>query len=108
MTDKNNPEKAAKELTMLLMYLTRFNERSRFESDLDMAWKGYDFDIINELDEEGYIRQGSHRSKSVHENILNKIDALKRDVRLNFLMDDWNSRVDESGRAECRSVWYNG
>lgn len=65
MTDKNNPEKAAKELTMLLMYLTRFNERSRFESDLDMAWKGYDFDIINELNEEGYIRQGSHRSKSV-------------------------------------------
>ncbi len=34
-------------------YLTRFNERSRFESDLDMAWKGYDFDTINELDEEG-------------------------------------------------------
>jgi len=34
MTDKTNPEKAAKELTILLMYLTRFNEQSRFESDL--------------------------------------------------------------------------
>lgn len=65
MTDKNDPEKAVKELTMLLMYLTRFNERGRFESDLDMAWKGYDFDIINELNEEGYIRQGGYRSKSV-------------------------------------------
>ena len=62
MTDKTNPEKAAKELTILLMYLTRFNEQSRFESDLDMAWKGFDFDIINELDKEGYIRQGCHRS----------------------------------------------
>jgi len=30
-----------------------------------------------------------------HENILNKIDALKRDVRLNFLMDDWSSGADE-------------
>lgn len=54
----------------------------------------------------GGISAASKRDK--HENILNKIDALKRDVRLNFLMDDWNSRVDESGRAECRSVWYNG
>ena len=63
--DKTNPEKAIKELTMLLMYLTRFNEGNRFGSDLDIAWKGYDFDIINELDEEDYIRQGNHRSKSV-------------------------------------------
>jgi len=30
MTDKTNPEKAAKELTILLMYLTRFNEQGRF------------------------------------------------------------------------------
>ena len=30
-----------------------------------MAWKGYDFDIINELDDEDYISQGSYRSKSV-------------------------------------------
>lgn len=63
--DKTNPDKAIKELTMLLMYLTRFSEGNRFGSSLDMAWKGYDFDIINELDEEDYIRQGSHKSKSV-------------------------------------------
>lgn len=63
--DKTIPEKAIKELTMLLMYLTRFSEGNRFGSSLDMAWKGYDFDIINELDEEDYIRQGSHKSKSV-------------------------------------------
>lgn len=63
--DRTNPEKAIKELTMMLMYLTRFNEGKRFGSSLDMAWKGYDFEIINELDEEDYIRQGSHKSKSV-------------------------------------------
>ncbi len=59
---KTNPEKAVKELTMLLMYLTRFNEGDRFNSSFDMAWKGYDFDTINELDEDDYIRQGSYRS----------------------------------------------
>jgi hypothetical protein len=87
MTDKNNPEKAAKELTMLLMYLTRFNERSRFESDLDMAWKGYDFDIINELDEEGYIRQGSHRSKSVV--ITEEGMRLSRELLAKYNISDW-------------------
>ena len=50
--DKTNPEKSRKELTMLLMYLSRFNEGNGFGSSIDMAWKGYDFDIINELDEE--------------------------------------------------------
>jgi len=63
--DKTNPEQAMKELTLLLMYLSRFNEGGRFGSSLDMAWKGYDFDIMNALDVEDYIRQGSHRSKSV-------------------------------------------
>ncbi|WP_353097068.1 DUF6429 family protein [Tissierella praeacuta] len=63
--DKTTPEKAVKELTIMLMYLSRFNEKGRFDTEMDMAWKGYDFDIINELDEEDYIRQGSYRSKSV-------------------------------------------
>jgi hypothetical protein len=44
MMDQINPDKAIKELTVLLMYLQRFNEQSRFALALDMAWKGYDFD----------------------------------------------------------------
>lgn len=87
MTDKSNPEKAAKELTMLLMYLTRFTERCCFESDLDMAWKGYDFDIINELNEEGYIRQGSHRSKSVA--ITGEGMKLSKELLAKYNISDW-------------------
>ncbi len=87
MMDKTNPEKAVKELTMLLMYLTRFNEGGRFESDLDMAWKGYDFDIINELDEEDYIRQGSFRSKSVA--ITDKGMKLSRELLGKYNISDW-------------------
>ena len=63
--DKITPEKAMEELTMVLMYLSRFNENNHFDSSMDMAWKGYDFDIINELDDKDYIRQGRYRSKSV-------------------------------------------
>ncbi|WP_446897854.1 DUF6429 family protein [Clostridium sp. LBM24168] len=85
--DKTNPEKAVKELTMLLMYLTRFKERDYFESDLDMAWKGYDFDIINELDKEDYIRQGSHRSKSVA--ITDEGMKLSRELLAKYNISDW-------------------
>lgn len=37
--------------------------------------------------------QASKQDK--HQSILNKIDALKRDVRLDFLMSEWESESDE-------------
>lgn len=51
-----------KELTMMLLYLTSWTEK-----DIDgcqRSWKGYDFDVLNELAEEGFISD-SKRSKSV-------------------------------------------
>lgn len=67
--DKTNASEAMKELTLLLMYLSRFSEKDRFSNGEDFyAWKGYDFDIINGLNDEDFIRQGKHpsRSKSVY------------------------------------------
>lgn len=67
--DKTKAGEAMKELTMLLMYLSRFSEKDRFSNGEDFyAWKGYDFDIINGLDDEDFIRRGKHpsRSKSVY------------------------------------------
>lgn len=54
---------------------------------MDMAWKGYDFDIINELDEEDYIRQGSHRSKSVA--ITEEGIKLAQNLMEKFNIADW-------------------
>lgn len=45
--NRTKPEEAVKELTMLLMYLTRFHEKNHLIETCDIAWKGYDFDIIN-------------------------------------------------------------
>ncbi len=62
-------KQAMKELTMALLYLSRFCEREKFsEAKNFYAWKGYDFDILNLLDEEDYIRQGNRpsRTKSVY------------------------------------------
>lgn len=70
------------------MYLTRFNESDRFGSNLDISGKGYDFDIIDELDEEGYIRQGKHRSKSVA--ITEEEIKLSQSLLHKYNILDWN------------------
>lgn len=54
--NKTTADQAMKELTMVLLYLSRFTEQDRFSDSKDFyAWKGYDFDILNELDEENCI-----------------------------------------------------
>lgn len=85
--DKTNPKAAVKELTLILMYLTRFNRGRRFASDLDSAWKGYDFGIIDELDEEDNIIQGSHRSKSVA--ITEQGMKLAQELLEKYNISDW-------------------
>lgn len=62
--EKIQAENAVKELTLVLMYLTRFSESNRFYTSENMAWKGYSFKVLDELEEDGFINQGSHRSKS--------------------------------------------
>lgn len=62
---KTEAKQAMEELTMILMYLSRFAEGEKFSEAKDFyAWKGYDFDIINKLWDEDYICQGSHPSKT--------------------------------------------
>ncbi len=53
-----------KELTLLLLYLTSWEEDVGL-SKVHRSWKGYPFDVLDELTEEGYI-SGSIRAKSVY------------------------------------------
>lgn len=85
--NKTKAEEAMNELTLLLMYLSRFTEKDRFAVIENIAWKGYDFDVINELDEKDYIRQGSHRSKSVV--ITDKGVELSRKLLDKYHIEDW-------------------
>ena len=67
MNEKAETKKAIKELTLLLMYLNRFTEEKDFKTAKNFyAWKGYNFDIINKLDDEDFISQGKYRNKSVY------------------------------------------
>lgn len=86
--DKTKAKEAMKELTMTLIYLSRFTEgRDFFGAEDFRAWRGYDFDVLDELDEEDYIRQGSRRSKSVYITDAGKQWA--QELLEKYGIDDW-------------------
>lgn len=63
--DKTSAKIAMEELTMMLLYLSHFTEKDRFSNENDLyAWKDYNFDVLNKLDDEDYIRQGSRPSRT--------------------------------------------
>ena len=51
MNEKISKEETIRELTIALMYLNRFSDQEGRPFNL-LAWKGYEFDTINRLDEE--------------------------------------------------------
>ena len=66
-------EKITYELTLLLMYLTSWEEDGYIALENDMpkkakiktCWKGYDFDIINKLTDENYLYYSKGKSVSL-------------------------------------------
>ena len=45
-----NAHDAMRELTVMLIYLSRFSQGEKYDEATDFyAWKGYNFDILNEL-----------------------------------------------------------
>jgi hypothetical protein len=65
--------KNIEELTLLLMYLTSWEEKGYAKDDngniieakIKNCWKGYSFDSINELTNKGLLYSSSYKSKSV-------------------------------------------
>lgn len=93
-----NPKQAMEELTLMLLYLSKFSEADRFSDRKDYyAWKGYAFGILNELDEKDYIHQGSHPSRS--KSVYITPDGLEhaRELLQKYHIADWD-RKDESER----------
>ncbi len=61
MSDVND---AIRELTLLLLYLTSWEEDAGI-AKIYRSWKGYPFETLNELADEGFI-DGSRKAKSVY------------------------------------------
>ena len=80
-----------KDLTLMLMYLTSWEERlvpelhekhdrPGFRPQIRRTWKGYDFGILNELTDEGLVNAGN-RSKSASftdEGMAKALELLKQ------------------------------
>ena len=58
-------EKNIEELTLLLMYLTSWDNDNPLEENYKECWKGYFFDIINELTNKCYLFPSKYKNKSV-------------------------------------------
>lgn len=85
MSKINNSElhQKVKELTLLLLYLNSWEE-SELGVKCRRSWKGFDFDILNELADEGLIG-GSYRSKSVSigDEGIKKVEKLLKKYNFN-------------------------
>lgn len=55
--EKKTLEETIEELSLMLMYLTRFQDDNEFCRYMEVTWKGYDFDTINKLSAMDLIRQ---------------------------------------------------
>jgi len=87
--NKTQAKEAMKELTMVLLYLSSFTEKNPFdEDDIYRSWKGYDWDVIDKLDDEEYISKGSPRSKSVYLTSAG-VDYAKR-ILDKYSINDWD------------------
>lgn len=88
--DSINPKDAMKELTMALIYLSRFCENNRLRDENDYyAWKGYNFDILNELDENDFIRQGNRPSKTKSVYITSDGINYAKEILAKYGIKDW-------------------
>lgn len=81
-------EEQIKELTLLLAYLTSWNEKDRLlKQELKKSWKGYDFNILNKLNEERYIYQENKKKYLIWED--KGIEEAKR------LINKYNINIEE-------------
>ena len=82
--EKTRPDVAMKELAMMLMYLSRIVEK---DASMPYAWKGYDFQVLNDLDADDCIDQGRYGTKRAY--ILDKGVDYARSLLAKYGIEDW-------------------
>lgn len=80
--ESSNNNKMLQQLTLLLIYLNAWKEKDITGASIYRAWKGYDFEVIDRLKEEGDI-EFSKTAKSLYisENGIRKAEALLEELK---------------------------
>lgn len=87
-------DKAVYDLTLALIYLTimpamtgrRAKKSDFWNADAYIAWKGYNFDILNRLADDGYTLD-NHRNKSL--NLTDEGIQRAREILEQYGIADW-------------------
>ncbi|WP_121616005.1 DUF6429 family protein [Virgibacillus halodenitrificans] len=58
-------DQVVRDLTLMLLYLTSWKEEG-IDGEYHRAWKGYPFEVLDQLRDEEELISGSNRSKSVY------------------------------------------
>ncbi len=78
--------KLIRDLTLMLLYLTSWNEDT-FLGQTRRSWKGYPFETLNRLSEEGLIN-GSRRAKSIWLTEAGEDEARRLLAQYGLITDD--------------------
>lgn len=79
MREKKTFEQSVEELSLMLMYLTRHQDKNEFCRYRELSWKGYDFDVLERLEKEDALWQP--RSRRGYERYLYLSEEGKRKAR---------------------------
>ena len=85
---KISPDQALHDLTLALIYLTRFKERGRlrFDDQLFRAWKSYDWNTLDKLSEEELIID-RHGNKSLY--LTEEGETKAKEILEQYGIKDW-------------------
>ena len=86
------PDQAIRDLTIALMYLTRFSEGEKFsEAKVFYAWKGYDFDVLKEFDDKDLVSLGNNPARTKRAYLTKEGMEYAKAVLDKLGIDDWQA-----------------
>jgi ribosomal protein S18 acetylase RimI-like enzyme len=95
--NKKSRQQAIEELSLMLMYLTRFQDNNDFCRYMETSWKSYDFNALDELEKKELLYQPK-KSKCVYLSEQGKAQARK-------LLDEYQiADKDILEKYEFRSI----
>lgn len=103
--NKKSREQAIEELSLMLIYLTRFQDNNEYCRYLENSWKGYDFDTLNALENKELLFQPkkskcvylSEEGKETARKLLAEYNIADKDILERF--EFRNIRQDEAEQA---------
>ena len=86
--NKVSPDQALHDLTLAMIYLTRFKEKGRLRSENQLfhAWKSYDWDTLDKLSEEELIID-RHGNKSLY--LTEEGEQKAKEILEQYGIRDW-------------------